>query len=234
MSDPAALPKEQQTAYQRWELSSLEQVKVTPPLASLPEVAALISQAEKESYAKGVQQGYAAGVQQVNNAAQAERQQLLNIAQQFNATLAGLEQQMAAPLVKLALDIAQAMLKQTLQQSPEQLLPVVRECLNYLPSVEQPARLTLHPDDAAIVRNSLTDALREQHWIIQEDPHLERGGCLVDTPANHIDASMATRWQRISEALGQPHVWARTETSSEISSEAKSAMSSEMRTGLAA
>jgi flagellar assembly protein FliH len=56
----------------------------------------------------------------------------------------------------------------------------------------------------------MDDELKEYRWQIQEDSSVERGGCIVDTQANQIDATNSTRWKRISGALSQQDDWQET------------------------
>jgi flagellar assembly protein FliH len=65
----------------------------------------------------------------------------------------------------------------------------------------------LHPDDAAIVREGMAHELDTGGWRIIEDEHMARGGCRVDTASNQIDAQIASRWQRLSHALGKNIEW---------------------------
>ncbi len=44
-------------------------------------------------------------------------------------------------------------------------------------------------------------------WRVIDDPTIERGGCKVDTASNQIDATVASRWQRLSLALGKDIDW---------------------------
>jgi flagellar assembly protein FliH len=65
----------------------------------------------------------------------------------------------------------------------------------------------VHHDDAQIIREYLGDEIASQQWQILEDSNIERGGCLVETGANQIDASNEVRWKRISDALAQTNNW---------------------------
>ena len=56
-------------------------------------------------------------------------------------------------------------------------------------------------------RGYLKSDFDEAHWQILADGTVERGGCLVETGANQIDASNATRWKRICDALAQHDDW---------------------------
>jgi flagellar assembly protein FliH len=98
------------------------------------------------------------------------------------------------------------MLKTSLEVRPENVLGIIREALNALPYVTRPARLIVHPDDAILVRQELDEEL-DDLWQVVEDRTMERGGCCIETGANQIDASNATRWKRIAEALSSNQEW---------------------------
>jgi flagellar assembly protein FliH len=90
---------------------------------------------------------------------------------------------------------------------PELILPIVRDAIDVLPSVQQPAMLMLNPDDAAVVRAAIGDDLAKEGWRIAEDPDIERGGCRLDTASNQVDAQVESRWARLTQALGKNVEW---------------------------
>ena len=59
----------------------------------------------------------------------------------------------------------------------------------------------------AALREGLGDELGASGWRIVEDHQIARGGCKLDTPHNQIDAQAASRWHRISHALGKNTDW---------------------------
>ena len=85
--------------------------------------------------------------------------------------------------------------------------------LDYSPSreIEQQVRdavqhghdvqLHLHPDDAALVRESLSPSEGELAWTIVEDPLISRGGCNVTTENSRIDATNESRLQAAIAAI---------------------------------
>jgi flagellar assembly protein FliH len=132
---------------------------------------------------------------------------LRSIALSFGRDLAQADDIVAQDMLGLALDLAKAMLKTALPAKPELVLPVVSEAIRYLPTVQQPALLFLHPEDAIVVNSHMQDELGKAGWRVAEDRHLERGGCRVETASNQIDATVAGRWQRIAAALGKTEGW---------------------------
>jgi len=211
-----AIPKEQQTAYQRWEMSSFGEDKPSPTMAAKPKkkleetdhaVNAILENIRKEAYTKGVQEGFAVGMAKAREHAEDERQQFLTIMQNFNQALEKTDEAIAEDLLALALDIAKSMLKVKLNVDTAAVIPVVVDAIHYLPHVQKPARILVHHEDAHILREYLAEEISSQQWQIQEDSSIERGGCLVETGANQIDASNGMRWKRITEALAKHDDW---------------------------
>jgi flagellar assembly protein FliH len=214
----SSLPKEKQSAYQRWELASFDesgpdlrqraQRDDAAAAAKLAEESALLrEQARQEGYAAGLSQGHAEGLARGRAEAQQERALLLQLADGFGSELARANELIAADMLQLALDVAKAMLKTALDVRPERVIPVVSEAIRYLPTLQQPALLFLHPADAAVVTAQIGDELANAGWRVTEDPHMQRGGCRIETASNQIDATVQTRWQRIAAALGKESEW---------------------------
>lgn len=209
----STLPKEQQSPYQRWELASFGDERESERASALPaaELAQQMAQARAtahaEGYAQGLMEGRAAGLKEGHLQAAQEIIHLQQIAETFGAEVAQANEVIADEMLDLALDLAKAMLKTALTVRPELVLPIVGEAIRYLPSLQQPALLFLHPDDAALVKDHMQDELNKAGWRVAEDAHMERGGCRVETASNQIDASTSTRWQRIAAALGKDLDW---------------------------
>lgn len=214
MSD-TPIPKEQQTAYQRWEMSAFADDNTSSSSfrnaktasAAATGISGALEGVRKEAYTKGMQEGFAVGMAKAKEYAANEQSQLLTIASAFEGALETVDQKIEEDILGLALTLAKTMLKTKLNVDPETILPVVRDAIHYLPNVQKPARIIVHPDDARILRDQLGEELSEQGWKIQEDSNVERGGCLVDTWGNQIDATNETRWKRISDALAQSDDW---------------------------
>jgi flagellar assembly protein FliH len=209
-------PKEEQTAYERWEMSQFTdgessiggaKSKRRDNHAESKEVSQIFEGVRQEAYNKGLQEGFAVGMAKARQQAIVEKQNFINLTQHFNEALEQADEQIADDVLSLALDIAKSMLKTKLSVDPAAVLPVVIDAIHYLPYVQKPARILVHHADAQIIREYLGSEIASQHWQIQEDSNIERGGCLVETGANQIDATNEVRWKRISEALAQNNDW---------------------------
>lgn len=237
----AHIPKEQQTAFQRWEMKSFgdERPSVVaarlaaaaleapppeaepayvepeaPPPPDYPteeELAAIREEARlngfDRGYAAGHAEGHADAVALGKEATDLELAPLRELAAAFGNALHDADQLIANDVLELALHLAKGMLKSALHVKPELILPIVREAIEYLPVLQQPALLMLNPDDARAVREGIGEELDKGGWRVIEDAQIERGGCKVDTASNQIDAQASARWQRLTHALGKNIDW---------------------------
>lgn len=181
------------------------------PALSAEELAAIREQAFAEGRAAGFEaglvagkaDGYASGAALIN----AESELVASVAKNFALALENSEATLADNLLALALDIAGQVLRTSLSVKPELLLPVVREAIGVLTNPHGHPCLVLNPDDAALIRDQLGEQFLHTGWRIVEDAAVARGGCKVENSGAEIDASLATRWRRVVEALGRKSDW---------------------------
>jgi flagellar assembly protein FliH len=209
------IPKERLSAYQRWELAALDagnaegvlgnDSKSAPPTGE--QLHRLREDAQIEGYAAGFEQGRLAGLAEGKQRSSVIAEQLAGLAQAFRSELSLADDFLASEVLDLALDLAKAMLKVGLELRPALVIPVVREAIQYLPAVQPPATVSLHPEDALLVKECLHEELAQAGWRVAGDPTIERGGCRIETATNQIDASIGVRWQRLAGSLGKSSDW---------------------------
>lgn len=219
------VPKEQLTAWQRWEMTSFaeelgpapcEAQAVPAPVLEPLEPALLIDESEldrlrleaqmagekagyQQGYAQGQAEGYAAAMAAVHE--QAEH--LRALTQALPAALRVAEREVADDLMALALDIARQVLGQALTVEPQAILAVVRELLQAEPALAGAPQLILHPDDASLIKKHLPDDLQAAGWRIRADATTNRGGCRVLASSGEQDATLETRWERVTAMLAR-------------------------------
>jgi len=243
-----AIPKEQQSAYQRWEMASFgderpstlarraaEAAASAPAslspaggmpglpldyaLPSVEELEAMREAARQEGFAQGLEEGraqgvaegraegYAAGAEAGQQQAAEELEQLRAIAVDFSDAVAQADETIARDVLELALRLARGMVRTGFDVRPELILSVVRDAIDQLPVLQQPAVLTLNPEDAELIRHGMAEELAKGGWRIIENAAIARGGCKVETATNQIDAQAAARWNRLTHALGANVDW---------------------------
>jgi flagellar assembly protein FliH len=194
-----------------------EPVEIVPHVAlpTIEELEAIREQARAEGYAEGLEEGraaghaegYADGAASGQREASAELEHLRAIAATFSDAVVQADETIAHDVLELALRLARGMVRTAFEVRPELILPVVQEAIGYLPVLAQPATLTLHPEDAEIVRQAMGQELIKGGWRIVDDATLARGGCKVDTASNQIDAQAQARWARLTHALQSNVDW---------------------------
>jgi flagellar assembly protein FliH len=194
-----------------WEISSFEgdphalkqaaYAGITLP--TIEQISAIQEQARQEGYQAGHAEGYAHGQQ----AAVLETARLHSLADTFATEVGQADEIISQQVLDLSIDLARAILKTALEVRPELVIPIVKEAVRYLPAIQQPALLFLHPDDAVLVNDRIGIELTKMGWQIADDAQLRPGSCRVETANNQIDASLPTRWQRLAASLGKESDW---------------------------
>lgn len=208
----SVIPKEQLTAFERWELASFDphsgntlqgSTRKSTKLSTVSELENIRQQSHDEGYAQGRDAGYAAGILQ----ARAEAEQIHLLMQNMQDSLNQLDEQVAQSLLDLSLEIARKMVGESLQIKPAVILKIVSDAISCLPHFNQNAHLILHPDDAELVRKQMGEQLSHAGWKIFTDAQIQRGGCRAETAHSTVDATTETRWKRVVESIGQVKSW---------------------------
>ncbi|MBT9568800.1 MAG: flagellar assembly protein FliH [Thiobacillus sp.] len=198
-----------------WELTSFDGgahsvthasgVAITLP--TIEQISAMEEQARQEGYDAGRAEGREKGLAEGRQMALEETERLHRLADNFAAEIGKADDTISQQVLDLSLDLARAMLKSALAIQPELVIPIVKEAVRYLPVLQQPALLYLNPGDAILVHARIGDELTKTGWQLTEDPQLEAGSCRVETASNQIDATLSTRWQRLTAALSKDSSW---------------------------
>lgn len=200
------IPKENLTAWQRWELGSFDQTKASASGAHKPAAGTLPTANDVERIHRDAhKQGYDAGYEEGTARARMEALRLHTLVEQLDAALGEFDQQVAEELLGLSLEVARQVVRQTIAARPAVILDVVREALTQLP--HQHAAIYLHPEDASLVRSYLGDQLTHLGHRIFEEAGLARGGLRVEAGGSHLDAGVETRWKRVIEGMGASGDW---------------------------
>jgi len=187
---------------------SLEEAQ--SPVLTVEEIEVMQKQAFDEAFAKGKQEGYEVGFTEgkeigtqegkVEGLEQgyAENKHLLQeqvarfvlLLESLTEPFERLDEQVEQSIAQLAILIAKQVVRRELKLESGQIVGVVKEAVKALPVARQKITLALHPEDAELVRESLSLDEDIPAWTIVEDPMLTRGGCIVSTDTSHIDATV--------------------------------------------
>jgi len=186
------------SAFDRWE--GLEAVPDVDP-----------AEAEKrrleEAHEAASRQGYEEGLAQAREEAKSQSGRLRELTESYSAALDTLDFRLSDQVLNLALDVARQVVAGELAARPERILDVVNLALRQMVETTREARLLLNPDDAAIIRPLLNEALDKSRLRIVEDVRIVRGGCLIETPQGDLDATLQARWRQVVTVLGSNKNW---------------------------
>lgn len=195
-----------QSAYERWELPVVEGQDAFNSVQ--PMTAAKLDAIHKQAHKEGFEQGHKEGLEKAQKEISAQMQHLKQILNALAEPLQAADDQVEQELIALSMAVARQIIRREIEQDPEQIIAVVREAMAELPSSARNIRIFLHPDDAALVRETLnTEEDETAPWKIVEDMVLTRGGCRVESDTSRIDASLEKRLNAIlTELLGGSRV----------------------------
>ena len=194
------IPKDRSGAYRPWQLKSLE--GGGNKQARAEQDAERVRSINQQAYRQGYDAGFAQGAARAAD----EAARLAQLVDTIRQETTGLEQRIAEDLVRLALTLARSLVRESLKVHPELIATIVRETVADVPPFSRGTRVRLNPDDAALLTTHLSQEL-DAGWSVVEDANILRGGCRIETPTGEIDATLETRWQRLSAALAQDHEW---------------------------
>jgi flagellar assembly protein FliH len=223
------IPKEQLTAYQRWELGSVDPLheRVAAPTAVSPatedetilsvpmptaeDLERIQQEAWQEGHALGYgdgrKAGYEAGYQEGKKAGEVHAQRLRQLAAALQVETLRQDEAIAREVMELGLNVAQQMMRATIKAHPESILVVIREALLSLPTLSGHHRVVVNPADVDIVREWLTKEHGHLSWKVVEDDQISQGGFRFESAHSEVDATMETRWREIAACLGTDTTW---------------------------
>ncbi len=152
-------------------------------------------------------QGYEQGLQKGQTLMQAEARRFAGIADAFRTALDSAQGELAESLVSLALDIARQVVRQQVTHDPAALLGARPRGAGRRAGAVGCAPSGRASGDLPVVETWLKEELDARGWRISTDTTLRRGGCRAHAATGEVDATLDTRWERVSTALGKASPW---------------------------
>ena len=194
---------------ERWSMPQVEGKVIGRPIderkaAAAAEAIARVAREQSEA------RGYEAGMAKAQADMKAKLAELDARIKRFDRLLQfmaqplqELDEEVEKSLLQLTLSVGKQLARRELRVDPTQVIAIIRESLQELPTSAREPRVHLHPEDAAIVRERLTEPVSERAWTVVEDPTMSRGGCVIRTENSQIDARLESRISVvIANALG--------------------------------
>ena len=161
-----------------------------------------LREGREQGLREGRETGYAEGHAKGLEMARSEAERLRQLTQACAEAIGGIEAETGEALLSLALSVAQQVLRSTLKAEPERILDLIRDVVHVDGSQQGLLKLRLNPADLELVDQYLEQDATISQWRLQADMSIERGGCIAETALGNIDATLQTRWQRVTSTLG--------------------------------
>lgn len=155
----------------------------------------------KRAWDEAYQAGHAAGLAAADEQVAAQVDALTTVLNAFTRPMHELDRQVEDELLELVRAVARQLIRRELRTEPGEVIGVIRAGLDALPTAATNVVVTLHPEDAALVRERLQPSDGETPWKIQPDPILERGNCRITSETSHVDGRVETRLGRVIAGL---------------------------------
>jgi flagellar assembly protein FliH len=214
------IPREEIDAVASWSFSSMDsdlaplEASEQPAEPTAGESASLQADREQawaEGFARGREQGEqqtrAAMAEPLQRALEANAVRMSELLHGMADQLLASEQKISRQLLELACDIARQVVRQELTVNTRQLRTVIGEALEMIVDDGLTATVRMHPDDLALMKESLVETLGENAPEFVADVTITPGGCLLHTPSMAVDATVEKRWSRAVGNLGLSVDW---------------------------
>lgn len=170
-------------------VQSGQQEPDTVNLLTAEKIAEIQAQAYREGFDQGREEGHKAGLRDMQSKAKQLETLILKLAKPFEQ----LDDQVEQELLTLVSTLTRLLVRREIENESGVILGIVQEALQALPVAAREVKLLLHPEDAALVRESLTEGEERPSWRIIEDNKLGRGDCRVISDNSRVDATLETR-----------------------------------------
>ena len=166
-----------------------------------PLTAERLAAIEEQAYAEGLERGLAEGRRRGETAVVEQARRLEQLLASIAPATALVDETFMTQVGELVLAIAKQFVRRELARAPGEIVRVVREALAALPVADATIRISLHPEDAALVSEQLKPESVTHSIRIVEDLTMTRGGARVETDVSVVDASVETRFGAIAAGI---------------------------------
>lgn len=197
-SNPKLIPGESVSGdLVTWEAPEVE----TPADQQNRDPEAELQALRKRAWDEAYQAGHAAGLAAAEAQVTAQLDAMTTVLDTLARPMRELDRQVEDELLELVHAVARQLIRRELRTEPGEVVGVIRAGLQALPTAASDVVVTLHPEDAALVRERLQPSDGDTPWKIQADPILERGSCRITSDSSQVDGRLETRLGRVIAGL---------------------------------
>lgn len=175
-----------------------------PPEPTAEQWAARIEDARSQGYAQGYRDGLEALEAAKRQFAQQVSAQMAQLVAAFDDQTAAMDLRLSDAVVQTAVLLARQVVRSEIAQRPELIVQVAQDAIGAIILSARHLRLRLHPSDLPLVEQGCAELLKARGVLLQGDPGLRPGGCVVESDLGQVDASIEARWAQAAAVFAQP------------------------------
>ena len=177
----------------------------TPQLPTPEEIVRWQQEGRDEGYRQGQDQGYQKGYQDGLVQGQQETAEKIAIwsalIDALRRPFEQLDEQVEHEIRVMIVALAQQLVRREIHSEPGEIIGLIRESMARLPAYNRDITITLHPDDAVLVRQALVPDDQVSSWTLREDTLISRGGCRISTDVSMLDATLEAQLAALATTL---------------------------------
>lgn len=191
--------------WSKWSLPKMARqvAQAEPSAAQQAQQAAQVQAAELDALrAQAREEGFQQGLMEANDQLAAAMGRWTQAVDRLAAPLHQVDEEMELQLLQLTAAIARQVLRREIELDPEMIIGVLRDALASLPVSAKDVSVSLHPDDAQLIRERGLHS-ENSDWTLQESASLQRGDCEIQSPLTYIDERVNSRLNKVvAELIG--------------------------------
>lgn len=192
-----------------------------------------LARGRQEGFSRGHEEGLSEGRREERERLRGEGEALRMIGEEIVGERSRILVSAGRDLVRLALSMAERICRRSLSLDREAVLRAIREALGLVGEAQRVV-VRINPGDIERIRaqaRELQGLLSENSRLeLRPDPTVSSGGCAVDTPELHLDATVEGFLERFEDALS---TWSEGQVLDGASEPGGSAESGEMQSDAA-
>ncbi len=122
----------------------------------------------------------------------------------FYSEIESLGRKIESLVLSLAVEIAKKIVKREIDKNDDFVVNQVKEAIKRVVGIEK-IKLRVNPEDEKLIRElkpellQIADSTRE--IVVEPDPSIERGGCIIESELGNVDARISTQFSQIENEM---------------------------------
>jgi flagellar assembly protein FliH len=122
----------------------------------------------------------------------------------FSDEVGNLGRTIESLIISLAVEIAKKIVKKEIEKDDNFVINQVKDAIKRVIGVER-IKLRINPEDEKLIKElkpellQIADSTRD--IIVESDPSVERGGCIIESELGNVDARISTQFSLIENSL---------------------------------